>query len=154
MKRIILALLCVAMLVSIFPICSKAAEPVVQETITYYSDGSYCITTIVEETSGGIAPFATTQTKTGTKSQSYYNTSGELLFTAYVRGTFEYNGSTAKATNAQCGHSISHKGWSYVSGSASYSGATATATCKFHAFGLADRTATVSLTCAADGTLS
>ena len=154
MKRVACILLCLVMVVAYLPTASYASAPTEYSFVTYNSDGSYCVTTITEETQHSFTMFATMQTKTGTKSQEYYNSNGSLLFTAYVRGTFQYNGAAAKATKSQAGHSISNSAWSYVSGSATYSGATATATCKFRASGLPDRTATVSLTCSANGTLS
>lgn len=155
MKRIFTAILCLALLVSALPLCVGAAEPVTRQSVEMFPDGSYCVTTITEEVSEGISLMAAAKTKSGTKSKGYYAADGSLQFTVYVYGTFSYNGSTATATAANSGHSISKPDvWSFVSDSAMKSGATATGISRLYSEASGIVTYTVSLTCSPDGTLS
>ncbi len=154
MKKILSIVLCVATILCTCGLFANAAAPESECTVTVFPDGSYCITTITVEPSETVATMASMKTTTGIKSQAFYSASKALLYTAYVRGTFQYNGSTSIATAAQYSYKITDSTWSFVSGSARYTNATAVAVCKFHAIIAGDRTATVRLTCAPDGTLS
>lgn len=126
----------------------SAAEPSA-ETIIYFEDGSYVITTVTEDAGSARA----SGTKSGKKERSYYNSADELVFVFRVHGSFTYTGTSVKATDADYSYTIYSSDWSFKSGSASYSGATATARGSF-AHGLVPNTATVALTCSANGTLS
>ena len=153
MKRIIVTILCAVLIFEAFCLSASAQEISESSVRIDYPDGSYCIQTIVVERSN--SPFFTAaSTKAGTKSSRYYSASNVLQFTVTVRGTFSYNGTSATATSAQYGYSISDNAWSFVSGSASCSGATATATCKFRSSPTASKTLSVSLTCSPTGVLS
>ena len=154
MKKILSIVLCVATILCTCGLFANAAAPESECTVTVFPDGSYCITTITVEPSETVATMASMKTTTGIKSQAFYSASKALLYTAYVRGTFQYNGSTSIATAAQYSYKITDSTWSFVSGSARYTNATAVAVCKFHAIIAGDRTATVRLTCAPVGTLS
>lgn len=157
MKKTISITLCFAILLSIFSMSVSAgnveAEATINSSVTIFEDGSYCVTTISEDSSD-IQPCATSSTKTATKSSRYYNSAGELQFTVLVRGKFTYNGSTATATYANYGYSISDTSWTFSSGEASRSGATATAKCTFRLTLLYSKTLSVSLTCSPTGVLS
>jgi len=64
-----------------------------------------------------------------TAHKPYYhcNSSGSLLWTATVTGTFTYNGSTSSCTNASYDTQISNSSWSEQSGTAYPSGNSAIA---------------------------
>lgn len=155
MKKTVSILLSLALVLSLFPMHVFAADevPATNSTRTDFEDGSYCITTITEEESE-MQTYATSSSKTGTKSSRFYNSNGELQFTVLVKGTFTYNGSTATATYANYGYSISNTDWTFSSGKASRSGATATAQCTFRLTALYSKTLSVSLTCSPSGVLS
>lgn len=155
MKRIFTAILCLALLVSALPLCVGAEEPVTQQSVEVFPDGSYCVTTITEEVSEGISLLSTAKTKSGSKSKGYYAADGSLQFTVYVYGVFSYDGSTATATAARSGYSISEPSvWSINSSSAAKSGATALGICRFYSKPTGILTYSVSLTCSPNGTLS
>lgn len=154
MKKILSIVLCLATILCACGLFAHAAAPERERTVTVFPDGSYCITTITVEASEAVATMASIKTKTGVKSQEFYSATNALLYTAYVRGTFQYDGNTSIATAAQYSYKITDSTWSFVSGSATRTNATAIAVCKFHATIAGDRTATVRLSCAPDGTLS
>ena len=123
-----------AILMLLFCIVGKTvnANAVTQERIEF-EDGSYCITTIIINSTGTIRLFAvdSVNNKSASKYANYYDPRGKLLYTTRVTATFSYDGKTAKALSAKSGYSISDSSWSYVSGSADISGNSATATCTF-----------------------
>ncbi len=123
------------------------------QSIVYFEDGSYLVTTITADAQSAIDGRATVNTKSGTKHQDYYNSSRELVWTFRVHGTFSYDGQSARATFADYSYDVYDSAWSFKRGSASYSGATATASGSF-AFDLIPTSASVSLTCSAKGVLS
>ncbi len=155
MKKLISLCLCTTLLLCLLPCVAFAEEdPTGQSTVVaVFEDGSYCVTTIIQEEVASSSR-ASTQIKTGTKAKNYYNASGVLQFTLIVRGTFSYDGSTATATKAQYGYSISQTAWTFVSARTTRNGATATAIGTFRQSGTYDRTLSVSLTCSPDGVLS
>lgn len=149
MKRLVSILL---LIVSIFTL---AVLPTVAEErrteITYYEDGSYCVTEII------IAENAMNRaisTKTGTKTNTYYSATGNTLFSLSVRGTFNYNGTVARATASSYSYSITSSAWDFVSGSSSYTANRATATGTFENSLGSEKTLSVTLYCDQDGNLS
>lgn len=154
MKKVLSLILCMAIVLYTCGLFADAAVAESERTVTVFPDGSYCITTITVEPSEAVATMASMKTKTATKAQEVYSATNNLLYTAYVRGTFQYDGNTSIATAAQYSYKITDSKWSFVSGSATRTNATAIAVCKFHATIAGDRTATVRLSCAPDGTLS
>lgn len=145
MKTGISLILLAAVLVSVFCIPALAAE----QSITYFEDGSYVVSTI------RVLPSvqAANATKSGEKTNTYYNSSNEKLYSITVIASFTYTGSSATATSADYTYSINNSTWSFVRGSASCSGASATATATFRHL-TATAPASVTLTCSAAGKLS
>ena len=154
MKRFFSLILCLATILCSIGLLANAATPESYRTVTTFPDGSYCITTITEEVSDVATVVASMKTKTAVKAQEFYSATNNLIYTAYVRGTFQYDGNTSAATAAQYSYKITSSTWSFVSGSATHANATAIAVCKFHSAIAGDRTATVRLSCAPDGSLS
>lgn len=155
MKRFLCGTLSVILLLtSLFSMA--AAEEAHSETrlsVCYFEDGSYCVTAIsdVQILSSDMDGRTTI---TGTKTKSYYDTNDELAFSAAVKGTFTYNGTTASAVSSQHGYRIYDTAWSFSSGYSYCSGATATAVCTFSLNSNTSRTLSVSLTCSPTGVLS
>ena len=153
MKRVFAGLLCLILCCGLLAVPAAAGEAEPEESVstTVFPDGSYCITTVSVLQLQATGKRATI---TGTKSRDYYNSNGILQFSVIVKGTFTYDGTTATATNANCGYHIYDASWSFYNGFSSCSGATATATCTFSLSGGGHRTLSVSLTCSPTGTLS
>jgi hypothetical protein len=137
---------------------SVSYATVASET-TYLSDGSYNVITVKESVSVSDNILkAAALTKSGSKTTSYYNSSGTLLWYVKVTGTFTYNGSTSSCTNATVLASAPDSAWVISSKSSNKSGnqATASATAKRYngSILLQTVTKTVTLTCSKSGALS
>lgn len=118
---------------------------------TYLSDGSYYVTTIYESDA---ACLSVQQQKSGHKTVEKYNSSGKLLFSLTVRGTFTYDGTTSKAISASYEYTTDAAFWSFSDGSAVCSGNTATAYGTFkHFWVFQTNNISISLSCAPTGTL-
>lgn len=145
-NSIISLILFAAIIVSVF--CLPAAASA-QESITYFEDGSYVVSTIrVLPSTRGV-----NATKTGEKTNDYFGSNGEKLYSITVIASFTYTGSTATATDSDYTYSISKSTWSLVRGSSSCSGASATATATMRCLS-ATAPASVTLTCSPSGKLS
>lgn len=155
MKRFFCGALSVILLLSSL-FSMAAAEEAHSETrlsLCYFEDGSYCVTTI-SDVQILFFDLDGRTTITGTKTKSYYDANDELSFSAAVKGTFTYNGTTASAVSSAYGYRIYKSIWSFSSGYSYCSGATATAVCTFYSSNYNYRTLTVSLTCSPTGVLS
>lgn len=99
-----------------------------------------------------------TSTKTGTKTVNVKNSSGKVLWSVSVKGTFTYNGSTATYTNASVSTNVNESGWKVVNSSSSKSGNKATGYAKANCYRdgvlIDSLSKTVTLTCSATGKLS
>lgn len=151
MKKVLSALLVVALMLGSFSVAQASNDAVVD--ITYYDDDSYVITTI------NYAAARSASTITGSKTSTYYRSDGIKAFSLTVYGTFSYDGtSQAVCTNASYSHNIYQNDWSLKSASATKSGNTATATGTFirKELGITvdTKTRTVNLSCDRSGNLS
>ena len=91
------------------------------KVIHVFDDGSQLLegqTVITEKTRGSV---------TAHKPYYHRNSSGNLLWTATVTGTFTYNGSTSSCTNASYSTEVNAGPWSEQSGTAYPSGNSAIA---------------------------
>lgn len=122
--------------------------------IIYFDNGSYIVTTIIESPELSRA----TGTKTGQKTIDYYNSDDEIQWTATLKGTFNYTGSSATCTSASISHYIYDSSWKFTSETATKSGnkATGNVIVKHYFLGIATKTVEESftLTCSATGALS
>lgn len=91
------------------------------------TDVAYCEVTIEEDAPPLIQTMATTKTKSGSRTHTFYNSAGKQLWYVKVSGTFTYNGSTSKCTASSVTAASSVSNWKMSNKSASKSGATATA---------------------------
>ncbi len=154
LQKLAVLTLVLCLSVGALAIPAAAADGETETRITRFADGSYRITTIeYDRPQGGAAIFSAQSTKSGTKTDEYYNSSDELAWKFRVHGTFTYNGSTAEATAATYSYDIYDSSWSFIKASASCSGATATATGSFKLL-LVPHSVTVTLTCSPKGVLS
>ena len=151
-KRSFCCMVVLMMLVAMVLLLVSESEVQTVDRIDF-EDGSYVIVTISEDSEIATWSLAASKTKSGTKAYNAYSSSDELLWKLSVHGTFTYDGTSAEATDADYSYSIYNSDGSFKSGSASCSGATATAKGTFK-HGLTSDSASVSLTCSANGTLS
>lgn len=157
MKRLISVILSILMLaMTLGTYASAISEP--QEAAytsytTYFEDGSYIITTIFEESSITRAA----SSKTGQKTATFYNSDNVAQWSATLKGTFTYNGSSATCTASSITYKIYSSNWKIASASATKSGnkATGKATAKRYLIVPVQTVEkTITLTCSASGVLS
>ena len=130
-----------ALLLSSALICAAIPSQSLQaQTVTVtkdaISDDLYCVTELVETSVSGIQPFSATQTKSGSKTQRYVNSSGTS--TDVTAGS---NSSAWKVTNKSSWKS-GNTGYASATGSHILSNSEITST-----------TRTVSISCTKNGTL-
>lgn len=117
------------------------------------------IETIIElDTPSEISIFSTSKTTSGSKTTRYKSSSGTVLWSVKVYGTFTFNGSSAKCTSSKVTATAPAKSWYISSSSAAKSknSATAKATAKKKIGTATTETITrsVTLTCSKSGKLS
>ena len=130
MKRII----CIALMIFVLSsLCSipinadvssvdKSNERIISETVEYYADGSSAVITIAEKVTK-VSDRATAYSKSGSKTYTMCNSSGNVLWKFTVHGTFSVNtGVSATCTNTSYSTSNIASGWSLKSGSSYASG--------------------------------
>ncbi len=158
MKKLFIFMLTALMTFNIifpFPVLANTNSTNTTE-YTYYDDGSYMITSIIDEPT--IPVTRSTSTTTKSKIASYYSSSNVELWYVKVTGTFTYNGTSSKCTSSSVSAASYDKNWQISNRSASKSGssATAKATGKLYQNDIVRKTInkTVTLTCSAKGTFS
>lgn len=127
-------------------------------TIEHYSDGSYMITTLTEDVSGG-QPFArSTSTKSGQKTFEYFNSSNVKLWDLTVKGTFTYGNGSSSCTESHVSAYSYSSAWKLSSRWSSKSSNTASAgvTAKHYSDSTLVNSInkTISLSCSSSGKLS
>lgn len=158
MKKILAIILCSFMVLSVFTlnVFAESDNVEVLESIEYFEDGSYIVTTITEEANTSIT--RTTYGKTGSKTATIYNSDDEAMVVLKVTGTFSYTGSSSTCTASSVSYTIYNDNWKVTSATASKSGNKAIGefTSKRYTLLIPVQTvnSTVTLTCSNSGTLS
>lgn len=68
--------------------------------ITFFSDGSYLITSLEESNISNNVMLFSIGSKTKSKTIKYYNANNQVMWQATVTGTFSYGNGTAKCTKS------------------------------------------------------
>ena len=151
-KRFLSLFLAIALIISALSMECFAATDSSRKEIRYLEDGGYIVTTIEESMTRA------TNTKTGTKRDSKYNSDGTLEWQIILRGVFTYTGTTSTCTESTIAVNIYASNYSEVSRSATKSGNTAygSATISRKVLGVTIATDTypLTLTCDKNGNLS
>lgn len=113
-----------------------------------------CALTTSNSTSG-IQTYSTSKEKKHSKTLTIKNSSGTVLATYKLTGTFTYNGSSASCTKSSYSTSIKNSKWSFTSKTASKSSnkATGSYTLKNSSTGKS-YSGSVTITCSKNGTIS
>lgn len=150
-KRILSVILITATLFSTLILTAAAQEPsaVTTTEVELLPNGDYIETELITCDQ----PDGAKSTASGQKTKKYKNSSGAVMWSVTVYGTFSYNGSSATCTSATRSTTCPGSGWTIVSSSASKSGNTATAKATAE-YNNSHYSLTVSLKCSANGTLS
>lgn len=153
-KSLLILLTLILFCCSVFclPVSASETSAKSETYIEFLENGDYIKTYITYyETDTRVA------TKSGSKTNEYVNSSGEVMWSVTVYGTFTYNGTTSSCTSVSHSTTAPGSGWSIKNSSSSKSGycasATATAT-KKNVIGSQDYTRTVNLYCSPYGILS
>ena len=119
----------------------------------YYADGSYAVieTTVTQEP---ITAFAASSTKTADIKYTYYNSNRKAAWDFTLKGTFSYNGTSAKAAKASTSYNIYVTGWKCTDKAGTVSGATAKGTGTFKYNSGLTKNISLGLKCSAKGTIS
>ncbi len=147
---LILSLLCVFSGVS-YIFAQDKLNNNMSTSIEYLEDGSYIVTEI-KEISNDLARAY----KTGTKSTSYYTSSGKVVWKYELTGSFSYGGSYASCVGTSSRVTYTTDGWREESKTSYASGASAVGKITMRQVGIGGGTKsdTVVLTCSPSGVLS
>lgn len=137
---------------------SAPSQPEIEE-IEYFDNGDYIVTTITDDlvSPSDASTLATKKWKTSTKTTRYYNSAGSVLWTAAIRATFWYDGSSSACTYDLAIATAPASTWSIKSKSSSRSGNTATAkvtATQSSSVSSYDYTKTVKISCSKTGVVS
>lgn len=146
MKRIFSLFVCVLLVFSCCAVIASAQET--STSIEYFEDGSYVVTTLVQNNPNGRTGIS------GSKSSVYYTSSGSSVFSVTLTGYFSYTyGTSSKATGEDVTVAVYDSSASYVTKSSYHSGATAygSGTVSYRGY---QKTLSVQITCDKYGNLS
>lgn len=130
---------------------TKSTEIIIEEK---YEDGSYIESVLIPNDYNVLSK---TSTVAGNKKYSYKSSSGKLIWTATLSGSFTYNGSTAKCKTSSVKINIVNNNWKIKEKNSKASGASAvgTVTTGRYIDGVSVQTIkrTLTLTCTENGKL-
>lgn len=152
--RKIIALFCICALTVGCSVPARAQGNERNKITQTFEDGSYIVTILDHVEHVAIAQESRANTVEGTKTSRYYNSSNELMWTFSISGTFQYNGTTAKALASDYTYEIYDSTWSFKSAEAHCSQDYAEATGNFKHLLIFSQSVTVTLTCSPHGVLS
>lgn len=136
---------------------SAAALSDYSKTEIIYQDEDITIETtltIHANNTTGIQTFSTKKSTAATKTATIKSSSGKILATYKLKGTFTYNGKTASCTNAIYSTSIKNAKWSFSSKSARKSSNKAIGSYTLKHTNGTTKSGSVTLTCNKNGTIS
>lgn len=120
MKKFIFVLLSCVMALTMTLNCFALEIPaaavqrvLVSSETEYLEDGSYIITEIYEDVpTGGTAPYAATQTKSGSKIQRHTTADNVLLWSFTLTASFTYSSSSVTCNSTDYSYNIVNDRWS------------------------------------------
>ena len=159
MKKFVALLIAVLIIfsanITALAVVKAPTENTTTETI-YFDDGSY-IETILTIEESNISTFAT-KTVSGSKKIVFKNSDDVTQWSATLKGTYTYTGSSSTCTSSSIVYSISNDNWRITSATASKSGnkAIGNVTAKYYFLFVPTKTIeeTITMTCSATGSLS
>ena len=156
MKKVLIILVSLTFLLSIkMDAFANNLESSKQVEVEKLDNGDY-IETFMESEDSKLITMSAAKTITKTKTAQYKNSSGEVLWSVSIKGTFTYDGKTSKCTS--CSHSTTapSKYWSIKSCTSTKSGNKATATVVALQKGIATNTVTktITISCSPKGVVS
>lgn len=131
MKKFLISIISITLiLTNIFPcasaintneISNETVSVLISETIQDFGDGSKIITRIYEDIPlNNYSTYSTSFTKTGSKTQTGYSNSNDVIWTLTSKGTFSVvSGTSSKCTAASYSYTAPGSGWSLKSGTGS-----------------------------------
>lgn len=157
MKKIVTLLLIITLLSSSITVFGETNSNILSTEIIYLTDDLYFEIYLTEESSSS-STYATTQTKSASKTYNLKNSDGDVLAKFKLTATFSYNGSASSCTSVSHSTTIYDDAWEFKSASSSKSGKVATGnfTLKKYVLFICTQTVTdsITITCDANGNLS
>ena len=153
MKHLFKVIALVLLVLIILPANVFAADmPEETEDIIYFDDGSYLVTEILSMDSRALS------SKSGSKTSTYYSSTGDEQWSAVLSAVFTYNGAASYCTSCSLDITVTNSAWYVVSQEESREGNTATGELtmgkKFLGITIEKKPLTMTLTCDANGNLS
>ena len=152
MQKNLSILLVLILILGFMPIGAHATEASERQTVITFEDGSYIEVHLNEDSSRA------TNTKSGSKTYSYYDANDNREWQAKLSASFTYDGTTSSCSSASCTVTIYESQWYEVSKTTTRSGNTATTELTmgqtFWGITIAKPEYTITLTCDKDGNLS
>lgn len=146
--------ICLGILISNTTIMTSASQS--NTVVETFSDGSYIESSLSFPST--YETFSNSSTKIASKTSTYKNNSGKILWSVTVTGSFTYNGSTSKCIRSTVSTTCPDRNWKIVKSFASKTDSTASATVSTAQYlnGIHMRTInrTIKLTCSKTGKLS
>lgn len=106
-------------------VINQESQKIISETVEYFDDGSSIVITVAES-ANTIITRANAYSKSGSKTYTAKNSSGEILWKFIVNGTFSVNtGVSATCISTSYSKSNLASGWSLKTGSSYASGSQA-----------------------------
>ena len=125
MRRLFLTLLMSSILAfSSSAACFASTTAEGDVAVEYYSDGSYATIEMVIDEDTIPCASAAMKTKSATRTYTFYNANKQKAWAFSLKGTFQYNNTSATATASSCSTQKFISGWSCVSKRSSKAGAT------------------------------
>lgn len=90
---------------------NKQTFMVAQDAHITFSDGSYIKSVLIDDSTDCSSLARKTSTKTGRRVYSYESSSGKLLWTITITGTFSYTGSSSKCTKSEISTTCPASNW-------------------------------------------
>lgn len=148
MKRILYIILATVLLCKLLPVTGQAAEL----DVIYFDDGSYATIEIVSLESRASG------SKTGSKSYTYYNSDSEMQWKVTLTGSFTYTGTNSTCVSSNINIILYNSNCYVVSQNAgkeeNIARGSATIGYKFLGITVEKKSASLTLTCDANGNLS
>lgn len=133
---------------------ATAPKADVSQSVEYFEDGSYMVTTIIQSEISLLAA----NSKTSTKSVDFFASNNEKKWTASLHATFTYTGSSCTANSSYTTYKIYDDAWKLKSSDCSVSGNKATGNFTFrHSFlgiPMTTKSTTITISCSATGVVS
>lgn len=151
LSAILSLIICITLIFQ--PAFAQTDSQIIYSHIETLEDGFYIVDEIRISNPSHITLATANKSKSATRTYTGYNALNQKCWSFSLTGTFQYNGSTSKATAASSSYTIYKNGWKCSSKTATYSGNTVKGTATF-THSLTSTPVAIGMKCSASGTIS